>query len=128
MGATAAKWTYVAGKAYIDANIWTNGAQSITGAILNQALTNILFSMMIGEYKKANKFSVTTAGTTVTFATAFTAATEYSLAVRCYDNSGNNIDFVITDIGVASFKITPAVNARIDYIAMETGTGGGSGT
>ena len=61
--------------------------------------------------------SVTTGGTTITHDTAF-ADTEYAIIGRCYDGSGNNVEFVFDAKLAASYDITSAINASWDGICI----------
>jgi len=66
---------------------------------------------------RAGTGSVTTAGTTITLSSAILYKS-YALFIRCFDGSGNNIDFSLTDKVNGSFKVTPAINGTVDYLAI----------
>lgn len=108
--------TYAQWKADLDANINTNGIQGILGATLNTNQTNQADSIYWGEKDVATGVAVSSSGTTIPLLNAIEHAGNYALIVRCYDASGNNIDFTITDKGLTSFKVTPATDGFIDYI------------
>lgn len=65
--------------------------------------------------RSANDIAVVVAGTSIVFSTLGT--TDYAIAIRCYDGDGNNIDYTVTNKAATGFKVTPASNGYIDYIA-----------
>jgi pyridoxal/pyridoxine/pyridoxamine kinase len=67
--------------------------------------------------QRGQGIAITTAGTTIVFATAM-ASTSYMVVFNCYTGTGDNITAKITNKTVNGFKITPAVNGSIDYVAI----------
>ena len=61
--------------------------------------------------------AVTTAGTTITFSSELPSG-DYAVFIRCFDAGGNNIDFMLTEKAASGFKITPAINGTVEYIAI----------
>jgi len=43
--------------------------------------------------------------------------TGYALSVRCYDGSGNNIDYQISSKSATGFNLSSVITGTIDYIA-----------
>jgi len=71
------------------------------------------------DIKRATGVAVVAAGTTITFTTAF-ATINYTIDIRCYDASGNNIDFTITNKIAAGFKVTTGtIDVTIDYVCVK---------
>jgi len=66
---------------------------------------------------KSGSEAVTTSGTTITFSSEL-PSTSYSVFIRCFDGSGNNIDYVLTEKATTGFKITSAINGTVDYIVV----------
>jgi len=66
---------------------------------------------------RAGSSSVTTGGTNITFSLPL-PSTDYSLEIRCYDGSGNNIDYTITNKATTGFTLTPAANGTAEYVAL----------
>lgn len=111
---------------YIDANIFTNGVGSITGLILNTALHYIANTLLWAEQRRDRAVSLTkkdnpNAVVFVDLADSvdpFMAGTSVLIAgVRCYDASGNNVDYNITDVTNAGFNINVSVDCSMDYVA-----------
>ena len=91
------------------------GGFTITSAI-NATAEYIAILGNTSNIKTANE-AVTTAGTIIAFNSAL-ATTSYAIGIRCYDGSGDNVDFALTDKTVNGFTITPVVNSTIEYIAI----------
>ena len=115
----------------IDSTINTNGVKSITGQELNTVLHHIADTLLWAEQRRDRAVALTTAANPneVTFkdvsgaSSAFGAGTLVLIAgVRCYDASGNNVDFNITDVAVGGFSISVAANCSMDYVATAKGT------
>jgi len=69
-----------------------------------------------GDTKRETGKAIVSTGTVITFAVAFPSIS-YSLPPpRCYDGSGNNVDFTITNKIAAGFTITPAIDCSMDYV------------
>ncbi len=66
---------------------------------------------------KIGSEAVTTAGTVITFNSALVSI-DYAVGIRCFDGSGNNVDFTLTEKAKEGFKITPERNSTIEYIAI----------
>ncbi len=66
---------------------------------------------------KSASEAVVTAGTTITFDSPL-VSTNYTVGIICYDGSGNNVDYMLTEKATTGFKITPAVDGTIEYIAI----------
>jgi len=92
------------------------GSYDVTSAI-NGSWDGIAMTYSDLNSIGANSQAVTTGGTTIT-GLEFSSASDYSILVRCYDASGNNIDFRITNRTASSFKVTPAINGTIDYLCV----------
>lgn len=77
------------------------------------------FIRQIGGIMKirAGSEAVTTAGTTITFSSELPSG-DYAVFIRCFDATGNNIDFMLTEKAATGFKITPAINGTVEYIAI----------
>ena len=103
-------------KAYVNANINTNGVNAITGAIMNKALIDICDSVIWGMAQQGFELAVTTSPLVVTFPVAFDSA-DYTLLIRAYDGAGNPIDYMISNVLATSFTITGAVSGLIDWRA-----------
>ena len=80
-------------------------------------VTNLLQSGSSHEIRADSGVSVTTSGTGVTFSSSF-SDTNYAIHVRCFDGSGNNVDFTVTSKATSGFTITPATNCSADYICI----------
>ena len=113
-------------ESYINTNINTNGINSITGAYLNQALTYIMNMVLWWEKRMGIGQALTTGSTnTVTFKDEAgtldpftTGSTVYIQVGRCYDASGNNVDYNITNATINGFDIIVPFNCTIDYYAV----------
>ncbi len=155
-----------------DTNINTNGINSITGALVNAFLENLLDSIanrttdatMFGLFAYdtgrnyiigqgviySSNLYICTTNTTGTFNTAHwtqltfgqidvrrnivavvkggtdinfssdlgSAGTDYSLSIHCYDTNGNQIGCGVRTRTKSGFKVYPAKNGFIDYIAI----------
>ncbi len=66
---------------------------------------------------KAASEAVVVAGTTITFNSPL-ISTNYVIGIRLVDASGNSVDFMLTEKAVTGFKITPAVDGTVEYIAI----------
>jgi chitodextrinase len=66
---------------------------------------------------RSGSSSVTTTGTTISFSTVL-PSTDYSVFIRCFDGSGNNIDYMLTEKAVTGFKITSAIDGTAEYIVV----------
>ena len=124
-----AETTLTAFKAYLTASVNTNGVNSITGAILNTAFNYIADTLLWAPQRRAQAvegraisandiYFVNDAGDNSPFA----ADTKVIMAgVRCYDTSGNNVDFQITAVDNEKFTIEVADDCSIDYVATSGG-------
>ena len=93
------------------------GGYTITSAV-NETAEYIAILGNTSSIKVAVEAVVTT-GTAITFDSAL-STTSYAVGIRCYDGSGNNVDFALTNKTVNGFTITPAVNSTVEYIAIVT--------
>lgn len=116
---------------FIDTYINTNGANSITGALLNQALHYISDTLLWAKQRRAKGLVVASGANTVTFkddagvADPFNSNDYVALpGIRVYDASGNNIDFQVTSLTYTGFTLTSADAGFVDYVAVETGQSG----
>jgi hypothetical protein len=117
-------------KAYIDTNLNTNGVGSITGAMLNTALNYIADTLLWAEQRRAVGVALESGRTNDVLWTndadeahAFVSETKVALAgVRCYDDSGNNVDFQITAVDHEKMTIEPADDCSMDYVAIACGS------
>ncbi|GAG58134.1 unnamed protein product, partial [marine sediment metagenome] len=66
---------------------------------------------------RAGSEAVTTVGTTIIFSSEL-SSDDYAVFIRCFDATGNNIDFSLTEKSASGFKITPAINSTVEYIAI----------
>jgi hypothetical protein len=109
--------------AQITAQITTNGVGAITGAILNALLDDMADSdlNLTSDIARNRNVAVLAAGTPVAFPIALPSA-NYALTINCYDAlaTGNPVACAITNRTANGFTITPAINARLDYIAIIT--------
>jgi hypothetical protein len=111
--------TYTTFKAYIDSYINTNGTQAITGLIMNTALTDLAYSILFADVRKAKATAITAGANTITFSSAIAADT-YTLVLRAYDADGNPIDVAVDSDSytVNGFTLTAATAGRLDYAAI----------
>ena len=110
-------------KAFADANIDTNGVNSITGALMNTMLTDIIDSMVnkstdSGElatniYRSGSKL-LTTSPTQITFSTAL-SSNSYRVVIE--DPNGVGWEN-ITDKQTTGFKITGLTAGTITFFAI----------
>jgi len=109
---------------WLDTYIDTNGVQSITGAILNTFLNDLIESIFFGTYQAARNVAISDTGTTVTFDTAFPTGATYKLLIRCYDAAGDEVICTIDPAlqTITNFHILPATDAILDYVAISTDT------
>ena len=116
----ASKMTASQFKTWIDTNVNTNGSQGITGAILNEALSNLVLSIPFLQVEAEYRHAVSTGvSNVITFPTTFPAATTYALNVRCYDSADSPVEFEVIATAIDTFTITCVKNAFIDYSAIE---------
>jgi len=110
---------------WINTNINTNGIRGITGALLNTAFINLIAFVRAEKRTDKGIEVIESASNVITFCNRSDAAdpfpndTTYGLILRCYDADGNNIDYTVFDMTVDGFKITPAADGFIDYLATE---------
>jgi len=108
----------------------TNGVRSITGLIMQTIITFLIdsFPSYLDDKSKLRKIQAKAAQTlTYTgsdlafgFDEAFAhSGNDYALSVYCYDASGNNVDFQITNRDKYGFAIIATVDCFIDYTATE---------
>ena len=45
-------------------------------------------------------------------------ATGYALTLRCYDVSGNNIDYSVSDKSPTGFDVSVVITGTVEYIAI----------
>jgi hypothetical protein len=110
---------------WINTNINTNGIRGITGAKLNTAFIDLI-NFVRAEKRLDKGIAVTeNASNVITFCNRIDAVdpfpndTTYGLILRCYDADGNNVDYKVFDMTVDGFKISPASDGFIDYLATE---------
>jgi len=77
----------------------------------------IPFTVGVRFRGRSGSSSVSTPGTTITFSNQLPSV-DYSVFIRCYDGSGNNVDYMLTAKAVTGFKITPVINCTADYIVI----------
>lgn len=119
---TAIKMTNAAFQTWVNTYITTNGSQDITGAILNEAFSNILLSVLFADIRRDRRVPLTgSTSNTVLFPTPFPAGTEYTLICIQRDFLGDNVGTTIlpTNQTVTGFTAAPANNCIIDYVAIE---------
>lgn len=104
----------------INTDINSLGNQSITGAILNAILIDIIDSVPVLQVERKDNESISS-GTSniVTFDTSFEAGATYSLQIRCYDSLDAPVEFEVIATAIAAFTISCVKNAYIDYTATE---------
>jgi hypothetical protein len=120
--------TLSAFQSFIDTNINTNGVNSITGALLNQALNYISDTLLWAEQRRGYAVEITARSNDVYYTDdaddndPFVTDTKVALAgLRCYDGDGNNVDYQVTAVDHEKFTIEPADDAYIDYVAVAYG-------
>ena len=81
--------------------------------------STIEFIAIIGEAKniRLGNQSVTTAGTIISFSSDLSLI-NYTVGVRCFDGSGDNISFKLANKTKNGFTVTPVINSTIEYIAI----------
>lgn len=107
---------------WLDANINTNGANGISGALLNEALKNFTQSTLFALLERKRNHAVTTgAPRSIVFDNAFPVGTVYNLIWRCKDSSGNDVAATVPVAGqtVSGFLITVTKDCVIDFTAIE---------
>ena len=77
-------------------------------------------SIFFGTKQEARAVTVSSLGSTISFPAAFPVGATYKLLVRCYDANGDPVDATIDPAleTVAGFRIVPAADALIDYVAI----------
>jgi hypothetical protein len=108
---------YSSWKVDLDAKVYENTTQAITGANLNQILTDLGQSVLWGFADQNNGVAVTTSSLTIVFGTAM-ADTSYTIFTRGYDASDDPIDIKITNMTVNGFDVTGAVAGFVDWRAI----------
>ena len=111
-------FTYDAGRAYKSgAGVIYQGGIYVSNQLTVVGSFNPTHWDLLSRLPKSDTVAVTTAGTAIAFGAAFTLA--YSLQIRCYDASGNNVDYKITAKTVNGFTITPSINSTMEYTATQ---------
>lgn len=114
-----ARNTNITFKAFIDANVNTNGVRAITGALLNEALTMLSDSLFFAwSQSQTEVIKTSTNPNTITFDTAFLSGETYQLVIRNYDANGSNVDYQITEMVVTGFKIVTAADSTLHYFTI----------
>ena len=116
-------------QAFVNTNINTNGVNSITGALLNQAINYIADTLLWAEQRRGRAEEIESGRTNDVLyvndagdSNPFVSDTKVALAgIRCYDSGGNNVDYQITAVDHEKFTIEPADDAYIDYVAIAYG-------
>jgi len=89
------------------------GSVSITGSLdLNDI--NIYTEL---NSTRVGSGSVASGSTAINFSSAL-PSTNYSTNIRCFDGSGNNIDYALTNKLASGFTITPVIDCTIEYISI----------
>lgn len=110
-------------KAYLAANITTNGTNAITGAILNTMLVDMIDSLLnkisdatdlATKIYRAGEQAITTSPTQITFSSDI-GTTSYRVIIADINGIGwENI----TDKQITGFKITGLTNGTINYFVF----------
>ncbi len=118
--------TKATAQAYITTNLADNGIGAITAEHVRTAHLNILDTLLWTEQRRARRVAVATSSSNlITFkdfdgnTEPFTTGSTIVILVRCYDASGNNIDYQVTAQDVDDFTIVVASAGYIDYVATQ---------
>jgi hypothetical protein len=114
-----AEMTNQAFESWVDSNINTNGTRAITGALLNEALTNISNSLYFALTKTKAEQVNEHMSNIITFDVPFSAGSTYQLIVRAFDSNGNNVDYQIISQDVTGFVVAVSVDCTIHYFTIK---------
>jgi len=109
----------------------TNAIKAITAAIVRPFNIDMIDSFvnntddiyMFRQIEASKSVAITTGAPVVIKFTYKITSANYSLYVNCYDTSGNNVDFAITNRTEDGFSCNVPINCYLDYIAVNINSG-----